>query len=397
MIYKFAISNFRSIGGTLELDFRIPGTTPRLPNFRAIPSTPAMRLPAVIALFGANGAGKTNILRTITHTLRFVLYSHEHRASAVLQPFLSQKGLASPTRIEISFAAAHFVDEAEDRVGLYRYELELTRSPADPSATRVVHEAMFSFPLGRPRRIFERKDGERIYITPEADITNEDRAVKALRPEASLIATLAASYAPMFVCMHKNLSMIYSPPESWRPGKEITIENYAGDDNLAFAVSRQLQRIDVGIESMKVQDLPGGGRELAFAHRGLIAPLTMPLESAGTRNLVTHFPYLSRALETGHVALLDALDSEFHADLAAEIIRWFQSPETNPHGAQLLCTLHNLAVLESLEKEEVVIVEKNGDGVSSAYGLWQVRGLRRSANLYREYRSGDLGGLPVIG
>ncbi len=148
---------------------------------------------------------------------------------------------------------------------------------------------------------------------------------------------------------------------------------------------------------MQVQDIPGGGRELAFAHRGLSAPLTMPLESAGTRNLVSHFPYLSRALETGHVALIDALDSEFHADLAAEIIHWFQSPETNPQGAQLLCTLHNLAVLESLEKEEAVIVEKNSAGVTSAYGLWQVRGLRRSANLYREYRSGDLGGLPVFG
>ena len=397
MIYKVAISNFRSVGGTLELDFRIPGTTPSLPHFRAIPSTPGLRLPAVIALFGPNGAGKTTVLRAITHTLRFILHSHEHRASAVLHPFLSEQGLASPTRIEISFAASHFVNEADDRIGLYRYELELTRNPADPSATRVAHEALFSFPMGRPRRIFERRDGEHIYITSEAGITNEDRAVKALRPETSLIGTLASSYVPMFACIQTNLSRAYFPPESWRPSKETTIENYTRNGDLAFAVSRQLQRIDAGLESMQVQEIPSGGRELAFAHRGLVAPLTMPLESAGTRNLVTHFPYLSNALKRGHVAIIDALDSEFHADLVTDIVRWFQSPETNPHGAQLLCTLHNLAVLESLEKEEVVIVEKNGDGVTSAYGLWQVRGLRRSANLYREYRSGDLGGLPVIG
>ena len=397
MIYEIAISNFRSISGTLELDFRIPGTTPSLPHFRTIPSTPQMRLPTVVALFGPNGAGKTTVLRAIAHTLRFILHSHEHRSSAVLDPFLSEQGLAKPTRVEISFAAARFVDEADERLGLYRYELELTRSSADPSATRVMHEALFSFPLGRPRRIFQRKAGEAIYIAPEAGIANDDRAVKALRPESSVIATLAASYVPMFVCIHKNLSTTYSPPESWRPGRVTTLENYAGDADLIFAVSRQLQRIDAGIESMQLQDIPGGGRELVFDHRGLAAPLTMSLESAGTRNLVTHFPYISRALETGHVALVDALDSEFHADLAAEVIRWFQSPETNPQGAQLFCTLHNLAVLESLEKEEVVIVEKNGDGVTSAYGLWQVRGLRRSANLYREYRSGDLGGLPVIG
>ena len=123
----------------------------------------------------------------------------------------------------------------------------------------------------------------------------------------------------------------------------------------------------------------------------------MPQESAGTRNFLSHFPFLRDALEAGQVILLDALDTEFHADLAAEVIHWFQSQETNPYGAQLICTLHNLAVLENLEKEEVVIVEKNRDGVTTAYGLWQVKGLRRSANLYREYRSGDLGGVPVIG
>ena len=396
MIYKISVSNFHSIGGTLELDFRVPGTTPSLPNFRAIPSTPAMRLPAVIALFGANGAGKTTVLNAIKDTLGFVLYSHEHRAPEVLHPFLSEQGLASPTRIEISFAAAHFVDDTDDRVGLYRYELELTRSPTNPSATCVAHEALFTFPLGRPRRIFERREGQNIYIAPEAEISSEDRAVKALRSEASLIATLAASYVPMFMCIQNNLSAVYSPPENWRPHKDMTTKNYVGNDGLVFAVSRQLQRIDTGIESMQVAVRPGGG-DLTFAHRGLSEPLTMPMESAGTRNLVTHYPYVQRALKTGHVALLDALDSEFHADLAAEVIRWFQSPQTNPHGAQLICTLHNLAVLESLEKEEVVIVEKNGAGVTSAYGLWQVRGLRRSANLYREYRSGDLGGLPAIG
>ena len=361
-----------------------------------IPSAPAMRLPTVIALFGANGAGKTTVLRALTDTLRFVLDSHDHRAPVKIHPFLSEQGLASPTRIEISFAAAQFVDEGEDQVGLYRYELELTRSSAHPSLASVAHEALFSFPLGRPRRIFER-NGKGIYIAPEVAVSRDDRAVKALRPESSLIATLAASYVPTFVCMRRNLATTYSPPESWRPDADTTIENYAVNGDLAFAVSRQLQRIDAGIESMQVMDMPGGGRELAFAHQGLASPLTMPLESAGTRNLVTHFPYLSHALESGHVALIDALDSEFHADLAAEIIHWFQSPETNPHNAQLICTLHNIAVLESLEKEEVVMVEKNGAGVTSGYGLWQVRGLRRSANLYREYRSGDLGGLPVIG
>ena len=397
MIYKITISNFGSIRDTVELDFRVPGTTPSLPNFRERPDIPGIRIPAVIAILGANGAGKTTVLNAINHTLRFVLHSHNHAASAILHPFFSKSGFVRPTRIEVSFASAHFLDDDDDRAALYRYELELARDPANPLSTYVDYEALLDFPNGRQRRIFERKSNEPVHIVREAGINSRDRAVQATRPEVSLISTLAASFVPMFVAIRNNLSRIYSPPESWRPDEELTANNYTGNATLVSAASRQLQRIDLGIESIEVAELPGNRRELAFVHRGLDLPLVMAQESAGTRNFLSHFPFLSNALDEGQVFLLDALDTEFHADLAAEVIHWFQSQETNPHGAQLICTLHNLAVLENLEKEEVVIVEKNRDGVTTAYGLWQVKGLRRSANLYREYRSGDLGGVPVIG
>ncbi len=397
MIYKIKISNFGSIRDTVELDFRIRGTTPNLPNFCENPAIPGMRLPAVIAILGANGAGKTTVLSAINRTLGFILRSHEHAASAILHPFFSTQGLVRPTRIEVSFAAARFLDGDDERAALYRYELELARDPANPLATHVAYEALLDFPNGRRRRIFERKGNEPVHIVRKAGITGQDRAVQATRPEVSLIATLAASFVPMFVAIRNNLSRIYSPPESWRPNEEMTTNNYAGDAELVAAVSRQLQRIDLGIESMDVATFAGNKRELVFTHQGLAGPLVMLQESAGTRNFLSHFPFLNDALSAGQVFLLDALDTEFHADLAAEIIHWFQSRETNPRGAQLICTLHNLALLESLEKEEVVIVEKNHKGVTSAYGLWQVKGLRRSSNLYREYRSGDLGGLPVIG
>ena len=397
MIYKIKICNFGSILDTVELDFRVPGTTPRLPNFHERPEIPGLRIPAVIAILGANGAGKTTVLNAINHTLRFVLHSHGDAASAILHPFFSKSGFARPTRIEVSFAAAYFLDDDDDRAALYRYELELARDPANPLFTQVAYEALLDFPNGRRRRIFERKINEPVHIVREAGITSRDRAVQATRPEVSLIATLAASFVPMFLCIRNNLSRIYSPPESWRPDEEMTTNNYTRNAALVSAVSRQLQRIDLGIESMNVAEFEGNRKKLVFVHRGLDGPLMMPQESAGTRNFLSHFPFLSDALDVGQVFLLDALDTEFHADLAAEVIHWFQSQETNPYGAQLICTLHNLAVLENLEKEEVVIVEKNREGVTDAYGLWQVKGLRRSANLYREYRSGDLGGVPAIG
>ena len=113
--------------------------------------------------------------------------------------------------------------------------------------------------------------------------------------------------------------------------------------------------------------------------------------------MVLMFPYLNFALETGRLIVMDALDTDLHADLAMEVLDWFRRPETNPHGALLVCSLHNLALLDDLEKEEVFIVEKDREGATQAYGARDIVGLRRGANLQKLYRSGALGGLPAFG
>ena len=94
---------------------------------------------------------------------------------------------------------------------------------------------------------------------------------------------------------------------------------------------------------------------------------------------------------------MDDFDAEFHADLAAEILRWFQSEDRNPHGAQLICSTHSLSLLDDLEKEEVFIAEKDRDGATRAYGVRQVPGVRRTEDLQKLYRSGALGGIPTFG
>ena len=94
---------------------------------------------------------------------------------------------------------------------------------------------------------------------------------------------------------------------------------------------------------------------------------------------------------------MDALDSDFHTDLAMELLEQFRRAESNPHRSQLICSLHNLSVLDDLEKEEVFIVEKERDGATRAYGAREIAGLRRGVNLQKLYRSGALGGLPSFG
>ena len=94
---------------------------------------------------------------------------------------------------------------------------------------------------------------------------------------------------------------------------------------------------------------------------------------------------------------MDALDRDFHTELSVEIIDWFRREDSNPHNAQLICSLHNLSILDDLEKEEVFIVEKGLNGATDIYGALEIAGLRRGGNLQKQYRSGVMGGLPTFG
>ena len=399
MIHKIIISNFGSIRDSLELDLRIPGTTPDLPRFRASSARPETRLPSVVALVGPNGSGKTTILNALSSTARFAAFSHD-RGMTGFWPFLAKESVLRPTRVQIDLDADWFAMESEERFDLGRYTLELTHQPDSRTATRVAYEALHIFPRGRPRRVFERRGDQPIFISRITGVKPGSERLEFVRSDASLVSTMAKLNVRPFARMHAVLGCIGSnlaDNRIWAPDEESIAEDFQEDPQLVAQVSRSLRRVDLGIESLDVAVDSDNPAALSFKHPGLDWPVPFGMESAGTRNFVHLFPEILGALATGSASVLDALDYELHPDLAAEVLRWFQSPETNPHGAQLFCTLHNPGVLRQLEKDELVIVEKSRDGVTTAYGAWQVEGLRRSASLDREYRSGVLGGLPRIG
>lgn len=399
MIHRFLISNFKSIRDPLELDLRVPGTTPSLRRFRASQSRPETRLPTVLAFVGPNGSGKTTILNALSSAARFAAFSDDF-STCEFRPFLAKESLARRICFQIDLDANWFGDGARDQFELYRYTLELTHIADSRPTTRVAYEALHTFPHGRPRRVFERSGNKPIYVSRITGLKPSSERLEFVRPDTSVISTMARLNVRPFARMHAVLGCIGSNLDDNKllpPEEKFVAEDYKEEPRLVAEVSRRMRRVDLGIESLEIvvdsSDLPA----LRFKHPGLDSPVDFGKESAGTRNFVHLFPEIFGALKTGSISVLDALDYELHPDLATEIVRWFQSPETNPKGAQLFCSLHNAAVLRQLEKDELVIVEKSRDGVTAAFGAWQVQGVRRSASLDREYRSGALGGLPRIG
>ena len=400
MIHRFRVSNFQSIHQALELDFRIPGTTPELSCFRRSSARPDIRLPNVMALVGPNGSGKTTVLRALMTIIRFVTNAPSQTGLSGFLPFLSSEGLARETEIEVDFDMSVPWSEDEESDSFCRYSLCLERSNSGLLAVRVSHEALYTFPKGRPKRILERRGSETIRIAPEIGLRSGDERLKAVPDQASAIAALAwmgvtslQEIVSQIAGVHSNI--LGSDP--WRPDAEIVTQYYRENPAYKDIISNRLERFDIGIQHMEIEDGFDGKPILQFTHHGLDVKVPLLSESSGARHMVLMFPFLHFALESGRLVVMDALDTELHADLAMEVLNWFRRPDTNPHGALLICSLHNLALLDDLEKEEMFIVEKDREGTTQGYGARDITGLRRGANLQKLYRSGALGGLPAFG
>ena len=403
MIHTFSVTNYQSIREEAVLDLRVPGTAPDLPRFRQSAAKPDVRLPSVVVLVGPNGSGKTTLLGALTEVAEIAFYAspaEKNNPLEALRPFASSKTMEEPTRFRLE-VEADWLSPGEAR-RLFRYEVVVGRDGGGSNNSIFHCEALFWFPKGRPRRLFERRGpGEAIYVSRETGIKPGDERLKAVRADASVVATLALLNVPLAMHIADSMQDLLASSNilgrgQWELSTQGVTRMLAQDPELRDWVEKYIRSSDIGIRDMRIH--PNlGEHSVFFDHRGLDAPVALYTESRGTRRLFHLLPQIATALDKGVPVVLDEVEGDLHVDVAGEILGWFRSRETNPQDAQLLVSSHNVGLLDDLEKEELFIVEKDADGATRVYGAQDVRGLRRDTRLYPKYRAGVLGGLPKIG
>jgi len=227
-----------------------------------------------------------------------------------------------------------------------------------------------------------------------------DARIQAVRNNASFISTLAHLNHPLMQAVRNDLASMQS--NTWHlnrlyPDLRTVVNYYIDMPDVLEQLQRDVRRIDVGINGVTIQQQPGVEPFFLFQHDTLSVPMVLQGESAGTQHFMVMFPMIHYMLQSGQSGVYDEFDADLHPDLVRELLGWFHSHERNPIGAQIFLTMHNVAALQDLEKEEVFLVEKSLEGATTIYGAQDVEGLRRDVSLERKYRSGALGALPNIG
>ena len=407
MIHSISVSNCYSVREEAVLDFRIPKTSPGLLSFRQSKAKTDVRLPSVVALMGPNGSGKTTLLRSLVGVMRFMVtpWTDREQPLQLFMPFSAEASRNAPLQFSVEFETDWLAPGVTTE--LFRYQIsvgfdESVDTSGDKPNT-VLHEALLHFPKGRSRRLFERgAHDDYIYVSREFGITPKDDRLKAIRPEASVISTLALFNVPLAkliverlgLCLLASNVMYFS---RWTPPTNAVVDFFEKDPDAMKWVEKQIQRSDLAVQGMDIRKDKTGNGLVFLHHRGLDAPVHLDFESGGTQRLFHLLPQIHVALAHGLPAVLDEVDGDLHVDIVGEIFRLFRSEETNPNNAQLLVTSHNVGLLDDLEKEELFIVEKGDDGGTRVHGAQDVRSLRRNTRLYSKYRAGVLGGVPHIG
>jgi hypothetical protein len=407
MLYKLEIENFFSIRDAQKLDLTIAPNVPDADG-RYAPIFPGseLRAPKLVALYGANASGKTTVLRALEFIVSMVKDSAQRTLPGfACERFNDDESRSRPIRFAIELGGAMNLSpevlkrlDAGDTVdqGLYRYELEL--EVKDGVAERIGNEALRQKPGGHGKwqRVFERDREGKVKDSRSFPMSGYHHLLNTLKPNVSVLSSFSMFQHPAAtVCVQLAQKALFRVGHALDNEPQI-IRFLKEQPDILEKLNKELGRIDVGVETMRFVDTPSGPAPM-FKHSGLQLEMPWPLESHGTRSFIKMFPSIAVTLSQGGLFAIDELDAAIHPLVLPEILRWFHDHEVrNPLDAQLWFSCHSLSLLEELNKEEIVICEKDRHGRTTLHSLMDVK-VRRDENHYRKYLSGAYGGIPRIG
>jgi hypothetical protein len=123
-------------------------------------------------------------------------------------------------------------------------------------------------------------------------------------------------------------------------------------------------------------------------------------ESAGTQRLAGIVGLILYALKTGSVFIVDELECSLHPLLMREIVLLFKKRRHNPKGAQIIFTTHNTDILDDsiLRLSEIALVRKTVANGTLVRRLVEAKrdgeDIRNVTNFRKQYLAGFYSGVP---
>lgn len=385
MLVQFTIENHRSIKNSSVVSFA--ASKDKSLEGCLLPMDSKKSLLPAIAVYGANAAGKSNVLHAMM-TMREMVVGEAARISKGQKlPWEPFGGTKEPTAFESVFLYQGI---------RYAYGFSF-------DARKIYAEYLYHWPNGREALIFSRENGDYEF----RENVNEQMTLSNRTPENKLYLVSSNDWnLPQTENAYKwfleklTFLMDEEPADS-----ETVAQILEGDDRKA-RILKELLLADLDISDVVIKNLTDKTLSISTTHRIIhedgsteYFQLLMDQESAGTQRFFSRIGGWLQALENGALLVVDEIEDSLHPLLTKRLIEMVQDRKINTNGAQILFTTHDCLLLDLkfFRRDQIWFAEK--DDKTCATEVYSLASFspRKGENVRKGYLQGRFGAIPFVG
>jgi len=361
------------------------------------------------AIYGANGSGKTNVIKALRFMTYLLRTSHEMQKGKKIPVDPFREYINKPSSFDIMFKTKGIK---------YAYGFSVTE-------TEVVDEYLYSYPNGRQTVIFERENINE--YTFKNDKERQTQIKDKFHSDNKLfISTLSVweyekAQVP-FEWLNNNLTII-DPKTSL---EKFTVDKIINNNSVNTRIKNTLNKVIEGIEDIKINEIEIDSKDLpllkflneeakekilnnnekltsvSIFHKmndsEELVEFDLADESDGTQKLFGLLGIFIDILDNGSTLVVDELDVRLHSHLTKFLVELFHDPEVNKNNAQLIFSTHDTNLLDQdiFRRDQIWFTEKKEDKSTDLYSLDDFK-VRKDAAIEKGYLQGKYGAIPHLG
>jgi len=407
MILEFSINNFYSFKEENAVSFIVNKKSPCTDAYFTAEN--GERVTKILACYGPNASGKTNLLKVLPFFQWFIRKSFDLKPDAKIpiQPFRFEKDNSEFTSLSVDF----MLNEK-----IYRYSLKLTPEQVINESLHVRDSKGFKYLF---KRVWNEEGKKFDFSTKNFGLPHGFSEFLQKRKNASVLSIAIQHNHEESKKIAQYWSMLSTNVrEQGREGR-------LADDEIIFRIfnsaeyfhehkeykakaEKFLTHFDLGLSGLEIEerevgiDKEGKSEKVIFpfgVHLGRdksTHKLPFYYESSGTQNLFVLLRQILPILAEGGIAVLDEFEIDLHPHMVPALLELFTSPKNNPRNAQLLFSCHSIELMKILDKYQILLVEKDEYGYSRVIRMDEIKGVRSDDNIYAKYDAGAYGAVPNI-
>lgn len=360
----------------------------------------------VLAIFGANASGKSNVIQALDYLLLMMAHGTQEAVTfqklfkyVKLDPFkLDSISEQKPTKFELR---ALFDNN------IYTYSLVINKN-------NIISENL-DYALNttkRTRRLFHRQWDENnkkfIWKTGDDFAGAHNQLQDNIRENELFISTLVKLKVDIIQSLFNWLIT------SWRGinlgNEDFDIASIIILEDADISVFNEVlektlnivQKFDTGLSRIEVKKKSDAliDYNIYAVHNtydGNEIQWLFDEESFGTQRLFYLAFRIVLSLRIGGLIIVDELGTNIHPNIVRSIIKIFQNPKTNPKNAQLILTSHDNTLQRNnlLRRDQIWFTQKRPDQSTELYPLTDFH-VRNDLAIDKAYLDGRFGAVPFL-